>query len=333
MSYTAPTLAPGGSASVDLKICAAADANACDHIYVNVVPGTCKSADQTVRVCIDSGATSSYGPDANGDSWAPDTVVTGGTYGSVNTTYFWDQQTDGKLFETWLSNSGDIDYKFVGVPAGHYKVTVGQGIGGNYGAGGPPCESYVAWPSTYGPISLDPYHIGSGPLYISSQGTITYQQYDPGLPPTNNGYQCYQRSFITLPATVGADGNLTLGFAALGNEKQTGAYQWLTSISTLKIETDSTLPYIQPWLNGVSDVVYARGTVQLSPVFWYLPQSTVTYSILSGPGTVNSTGLYTAPSTKPSVTTPVVIQLADQYGNAATQTLWLQGTAAVGFIY
>ena len=330
-TYTAPTLSPGGSASVTLKGCSSVDSAACDSIYLTVLPVHCQSADTTVRMCIDSASTTSYGPDANGDTWSPDTVVSGGNNQTsshlINQSVGWSSETDGTPYETWYQALGDLTYNLVGLPAGNYKVTIGQGIGYN-GQGGPPCAVYGSFPSTYGPFLPNQ---GPHVTYVSTQGTLILTNQDPGLPngaSPGNGYMCFQRSTFAVPAVVTSSGALQLTLNYVGNDTIGGDYS--PSLSTLKIEADSTAPHLSIDMTGYSDAVRPGATVQMTALWWYLT-GTATWSV-SGPGSINSSGLYTAPSSQ-AVTAPAIVTVSDGAGHTATQTLYVQGVATPAAVY
>ena len=329
--YTPPTVAPGAAnATPTLTACSTVTPTACGSLYLTVVPAKCQTADTHTRICIDTGATSNYGPDANGDTWAADAIVSGAQTNLINQGMGWTTQPDGTLYQTWLQPTGDITYTFAGIPQGDYKITAGQGIG--YDGSGSACAFYGGFPSTYGPFALE-----AGPQfqYVVSQGLIVNYHQDPGLPQgaaTGNGYECYLRSSFSFPAVVAADGNLVVSMVGPGTPAMGGYYP--TSLSTLKVELDSTVPYVQITFNGQDDVVTAGQTMQLASVFWYLPQTALTWTVVSGPGTINSSGLFTAPSSQPTLTSPTVISATDASGNVSNPlVLYVQGAQQPAYVF
>jgi hypothetical protein len=87
--------------------------------------------------------------------------------------------------------------------------------------------------------------------------------------------------------------------------------------SAIEITPDSSTPHIaidtgyESWGPGTYQSttqplpVTAGTTVQLNAVGWYMPNS-VTWSI-SGPGSINQNGLYTAPATAPATAQTVIV--------------------------
>ena len=88
-----------------------------------------------------------------------------------------------------------------------------------------------------------------------------------------------------------------------------------TSPPTLYITTTPGL--IQP--------IAVNSTVQFYDGPPPLTGGTNTWSILSGPGSINSSGLYSAPSSQ-ALTTPVVVKVVNG-SNSATATIYVQGVA------
>ncbi len=98
-------------------------------------------------------------------------------------------------------------------------------------------------------------------------------------------------------------------------------------LNGLEMLPDSTAPH---WaIDTQQSATIAPGsTLQLSAVDWYTGFSDAVWSIVNGPGTITSTGLYTAPIVQPSATTSVVIQVqsASNPAISASTTLYFSGT-------
>jgi len=78
-------------------------------------------------------------------------------------------------------------------------------------------------------------------------------------------------------------------------------------LSGLSIVPDATPAHISIDDGGDDADVTIGQTKQLYAVGWYMA-NTVTWSVISGPGSIDSDGLYTAPSTPPLITTSVTIR-------------------------
>lgn len=78
-------------------------------------------------------------------------------------------------------------------------------------------------------------------------------------------------------------------------------------VNAIAIEADATAPYIAIDDGGVTGNITISQTRQFYAVGWYMSDS-VTWSVQSGPGSIDSNGLYTAPSTPPSTDTTVTVR-------------------------
>jgi hypothetical protein len=100
------------------------------------------------------------------------------------------------------------------------------------------------------------------------------------------------------------------------------------ALNGLEVIPDTTMPH---WAIDTQQTVNISpgSTLQLYAVDWYTGFSDVQWSILSGPGSISSAGLYTAPTMQPSAGTAVIIQAqsASNPSISAKATLLLTGTS------
>ena len=92
-------------------------------------------------------------------------------------------------------------------------------------------------------------------------------------------------------------------------------------LSGVEIEADSSAPKLT--IDTQQQTTVAAGSkLQLYAVGWYVGDS-VTWQVLSGPGSISSTGLYTAPATAPATAQTVTIKANSTINPhlAATTTL------------
>jgi len=117
-----------------------------------------------------------------------------------------------------------------------------------------------------------------------------------------NGFwrvSAYTATSITLEGTTG-NGTYTSGGTAqempYGGNPADDPAACSPGINAIRLEADTDGPRIE--VDGdTADITFSR-TRQLNCVGWFIA-STCTWQILSGPGSIDSTGLYTAPSIPP----------------------------------
>jgi len=216
---------------------------------------------------------------------------------------------DGALYETDFYNGGDMFFN-AKLPPGNYKVT----------------------------LKLNSGEAGPNLLGINFETQRVIQQHQLDVAATAGGVRhAYD---LDLPMSVGRD-----GFAEVRLRMVTANAGWHTFVSSLQIAPDASAPTVRIE-RGVyyGQTVYAKvntpydfaGDITRSEVRqffaqgWYQP-STVTWSVVSGPGSIDSNGLYTARSDPPTGTVPVTIR-ATSTVNGATDDLtfhFVFGTMAV----
>lgn len=308
--YTAPdpSVVPAGTKlSANLVATSVADPAVSTTIVLTVLPIQCKSADSIIRVCIDTGASTSYGPDANGDTWSPDVNPTVSYYNPINTANGWGSVVDGTLFKTLLAPVGDITYN-IALPNGNYMITLFDGVGYD-GGGGPLCN---AVPSSYDTTN----RLG---FLLEGNGVIGAYNWIPGI---NTKYMCFGTTSTVFPATV-TNGFLNINFGAFGDDTYGRAFN--PYVTNFKIESDTSGPRLSIYTSQVTGVFAGSNMLQLYAIPWYYTPGTLVWSIISGPGSIDSvTGIYTSPSSL-TISVPVVIQVTDGV-QTATASIPITGT-------
>ena len=297
--YTPPATVTGASSAV-LQVTSAADPNAIAYQYITVIPTGNNPAPGTIRINSGGGQMT----DKNGNVWLADQGYEAGDYTQLNGDYpNWAAQSNPEIgvYQSAANTYGsDIVYRFV-VPNGNYKVRfmLGQLYDGGYSASG----------CTFG----KKLH---APMMVEAQGIIAAHNYDFGK---SINYACATPVDVYVPAQV-TDNNLVAALRVVVPDGQQGTSA--PEINGFEVIPDTTAPFIAIDTQGQSTV--AVGTsLQLYPVGWYMSNA-VTWSI-SGPGTISSAGLYTAPATVSSPQTVTVTAISTVDPNiTATATLTVQ---------
>ncbi|MBV8570189.1 MAG: hypothetical protein JO319_06235, partial [Acidobacteriaceae bacterium] len=152
------------------------------------------------------------------------------------------------------------------------------------------------------------------PLNLETQGQTQIHNFDFGLVVN---HQCAVPTDEFIPATV-TNNNLEIALRAVVPEGVNSSPSPL--LGGLEIIPDSTAPYIAIDSQQQTSV-QAGNTLQLYAVGWYMSNS-VTWSV-SGPGTISSTGLYTAPATAPSSAQSVTITATSTANPSITASVTL----------
>jgi hypothetical protein len=172
----------------------------------------------------------------------------------------------------------------------------------------------------------------SGRLDLEAQGQIAAHNFNFGLnEPVGYTQIVGIPSDAYIPARVV---NNTLEIAVRGVYLESDMSIYGSSCSScmspglngLEVIPDATPAH---WSIDTQQVttISAGSSLQLYQVDWYTGVSDVQWSIVNGPGSITSTGLYTAPTTQPAAGTGVVIraQSASNPSIAATVTLRITG--------
>lgn len=297
--YTPPATVSSASSAV-LEATSAADPNAAVYEYITVIPIGSSPAPGTIR--INSGGPQST--DKNGNVWLADQGYEAGDYNQVNGDYpSWPAQSNPEIgvYESASNTYGsDVVYRFV-VPNGNYKVRFmfGQLYEGGYSASG----------CTFGKTL-------HAPMLLEAQGIVQLHNYDFGA---SINYACAVPVDAYIPAQV-TDNNLVAALRIIVPDGQQNISA--PEINGFEIIPDSTTPYLAIDTQGKS-IVPVGTTLQLYVQNWYMSNA-VTWSV-TGPGTISSTGLYTAPSSVSSPQTVTVTATSTTNSSiTATATLTVQ---------
>lgn len=262
-NYTAPALVSGATKAT-LIAKSQADSSASVRIALTVVPNG--------PLMIDTGSQTNT-VDSSGNNWLADIGFETGSYSDQNDNYptnAWGGIANQTQYETYKYTWGeDIVYR-LHVPNGNYKVTLMFGQGGTNG-------EYNTGQFDNGLII--------GPMNLESQGQITNHMWDLGIP-TN--YTGRTPATAVLPAQV-TDTTLVVAVRA----------------------TTTTVGHSAPFLNGITvvpdtdapsitvdsqrHIVLPGQSLQLYATDWFNNSQNMTWRIVSGPGTISSTGQYFAP--------------------------------------
>ncbi len=274
------------------------------NVYVTVLP---KSSDGNLR--IDSGATvATNDAEPIPFTWQADQAfetgiyIRGGDYPNWATT-----SPERDIYMTWAHTYGDDMVYTLAVSNGNYMVRLMLG------------QPYNGHSCTTTPCTFNKYF--HAPLDLEANGQIAAHNYDLGIP---INYEYATPVDVIIPAQV-TNGMLTVAMRAVVSDAlaATGASP-SPEINGLEIIPDNSAPHIAIDAQQQTSVA-AGSTLQLYAVGWYMSNS-VTWSIVSGPGTINASGLYTAPDSTSS--TPVVIKATSTVNNTQTATVTLTIPAA-----
>jgi hypothetical protein len=297
--YTPPATVASSSSAV-LQATSVADPNAIAYQYITVVPTGSSPAPGTIRINAGGAQTT----DKNGNVWLADQGNEAGDYTKLAGDYpNWPAQSNPEIaiYQSAANTYGsDIVFRFI-VPNGNYKVRFmfGQLYDGGYSASG----------CTFG----KKLH---APMTVETQGIITAHNYDFGA---SINYACATPVDLYVPAQV-TDNNLIAALRVVVPDGQQGTSA--PEVNGFEIIPDTTAPFIAIDTQGKSTVPVGT-TLQLYPVGWYMSNA-VTWSV-SGPGTISSTGLYTAPTSVSSPQTVSVMATSTVNSSiTATATLTVQ---------
>ncbi len=154
------------------------------------------------------------------------------------------------------------------------------------------------------------------PLNLEANGQIGAHSFDFGTP---IDHEFATPSDALIPAQV-TNGSLTVALRADISDAlaATGARP-TPLLNGLEIIPDNSAPHIAIDAQQQT-AVPAGSTLQLYSVGWYMSNA-VTWSIASGPGTIDQSGLYTAPGSQSSQ--PVTIQATSTVNSKLTATVTL----------
>ena len=261
---------------------AAADSNASIHIYVVVWP------EGVIRV--DTGRTTDYV--GSEGIWFKEHGFDGGQGARTNEATNWPVQPDITLYHTnRYVYSNDLQYRWWLSP-GNYKITLKWGLWGN--------TSSAVYVNNGGNVPLNNWVMG-----IDTNGSVVRRRYDVG-----KGQGQFNKTHdIEIPCWVRESDN-GLCFLAIRqiadytNDPNKAVCQaggsttaaCAPGVNAIRIESDTGGARIQ--IDGDdSDITFTK-TRQFGCVGWFIA-NTCSWSIVSGPGTIDANGVYTAPATPP----------------------------------
>ena len=316
--YTPPSSTAGGTAAV-LKVVSAADPNSVAYAYVTILP---PGSNPSGSIRIDSGGSGLT--DGYGNTWLADQAFETGAHQLIGGDYPGWPTPNGSfnpelaVYEsTHFTYGSDFLYNLA-VPNGNYKVRIMEGFLYN----GQPYYT-----TTF-------IHRANGRMNLEAQGQIAAHNYDFAL----NEPPGYTRIIATpadtyIPARV-TNNMLQIAIRGVYLESDVQLYGNYCSgcmapaINGLEIIPDSSPAH---WaIDTQQATTITPGTsLQLYQVDWYTGLSDAQWSIVSGPGSISATGLYTAPAGQPTAGTGVVIkaQSASNPAISATATLRFSGPA------
>lgn len=297
--YTPPATI-GGETTAVFTATSAADSTASTSIYATIVPS---GGNPAGSIRIDVGNSGTY-TDSAGNVWQPDSIASEmAGFSAQNDNYpsnVWGNITDVALYQTYRYTWGDdMFYGPFVVPNGNYKITLLFGMGecsGVYTGG--------TWDNG----------LVHGLLALETQGALQ-MRIDP-MAAVND--TCRVPYNVYIPAQVT---NNLLTFAV----RATGGYNHHSApfLNAFSISPDPSTPSIAIDNQQVT-TISAGQTAQFYITNWYMSNS-VTWSV-SGGGTINQTGLYTAPATSPGSPTTITITATSTVDptKVATATLTFQ---------
>jgi hypothetical protein len=234
--------------------------------------------------------TPDYGPDSQGNIWWRDQAVERG-YGVRNDYWYpssnWPLLPDIYLNETQYYSLGDTIYRFV-VPNGKYRIDYYVAQGG--------CSSSRINPLSY----LE---------HLESQGQLVVKNLRP-LPDTPAN--CYTPFQYAIPAQV-TDNHLYFALRRVTDHTLNAPYQTpVTILSSFSVTAVSDQPHLTIDPAAPAPVNISQ-SLQLSSIGWYM-SNLVRWALVSGPGSLSPTGLYTAP---PNPTTGSAVVQATSLSDAS----------------
>jgi hypothetical protein len=291
--YTAPDVTT--PTSTTLVATSAADPAAKAYLLVTVIP----KGDIRIDIANATRAPGTphthapdYGPDSKGHIWWRE-LGAEYPFSTSSDNWFdfpWPKTPDVGLYYTSRYTLGDMLFRFL-VPNGNYKITLMYAY---------PCKG-VYDPNTEAPSLLE------------AQRKAIAQNFDWGA---NNGHACVTPTTFEMPALVSDNG---LEFAL--RRITVGSVIPAVALNAFSIERDVEGPHIGLDPPRVPEVS-AGQTLQFRAIGWFMDNA-VRWSVSEGPGSINQSGVYTAPATPSANSQKVVI--------VATSTADSSKTAKVEF--
>lgn len=300
--YTPPSTVVGNSQTAILTTTSAADPQATAKLYLTVLPF---SSDGNLRI-----ASGSYTAikDGSGYIWQPDVALETGIHEELEGDYpNWASLAGNPELAVYQAEGftygDDMNYRVV-LPNGNYKIRVlmGENFDGCYTAAAPNCTPEA--PSEHTPSIL------------AANGQIALHNYSPGI---EVGYLHGKPWDRTIPAQVVDN---TLIFTMAGWNPDFKTFASAPSLNGIEIILDTAAPHLTLDEDGQATTLGAGKTLQFYAVGWYMSNA-VTWSV-SGGGTIDANGLYTAPATAPAAAVTITATSTASPTVTATASLTVQ---------
>jgi hypothetical protein len=287
--YYTPPKSVSAPVSAVLKVAMLNNPSFSDNLYVTVLPAGANPAG-SIRIDVGSSLSTT---DQLGNVWLADTGYESAfTFGYTDYPR-WTSPGNPQIniYSTFrYTENDDLTYT-LGVPNGNYKVRLMMGAPYNGHSCPQPCTyNVLAFPTDWGPYNL------------IANGQVGAHNFDFGVPISHRGAT---PSDVFIPAQVT---NNQLSISVRGNRPDSmAAYPpVLPVLEGLEILPDTTAPHLA--IDTQQQTSVAPGNqLQLYAVGWYMGNA-VTWSVASGPGSIDQTGLYSAPSIAPSTAQTVTIR-------------------------
>jgi hypothetical protein len=242
-----------------------------------------------------------YGPDSEGHMWWR------GQAGEVSWGVMrddpgepWPNFKDVQLFYTSRYSLGDMSYSFM-VPNGHYKITLMFAQ--------PDCKG------TFPKAFRIPFH-------IETQGKLVIPNFDMGA---GINYACTTPVIQSVPAVV-TDNNLYFNLRRVTVKDYTPS----PILSAFSISRDSDPPHLSVAPEKV-DTLTINQKIQFKSVGWNMNEKAA-WSLLKGPGSITSDGVYSSPDAPPPSDQTIVVQaksVADPAKTAIAQMVFKFGNLVI----
>lgn len=299
--YTPPASVSGIVQGV-LQVASQADPSSVTTLYVRVFPAG--------PIRIFAGSQTASVTDKLGQTWLPDlffrggdTVRHAGDYPAWPTPSDPSQAAELAVYEGEAYTYGNDFVANLIVANGNYTVHWLLGEEYNPGQTAGACNAWFQ--------GIAPYRQHYD---YEAQYQIGYHDFNFGAAVN---YQCAVPNDLYIPAQV-TDNSLEL---AIRNATPPGTSKASDPIfSGVEITPNSSAPHLMIDSDAQQSTVAPGSSLQMYAVGWYMPNS-VTWSLAGGPGTISSTGLYTAPASVPSTTTVVILAKSTCNPGVSTSTV------------
>ncbi len=231
-----------------------------------------------------------YGPDSNGNMWWRGQageltwgVIVDDWYGQP-----WPKTKDIQLYYTSRYALGDMVYRFK-VPNGRYKISL-----------------MFAQPGCKGTFQKG-WRI---PFHLETQGQLVIPDFDMGAGIAD---ACLTPVTQSIPAVVN-DNSLYFALRRVTSGDNTPS----PILSAFEITPDDSAAHITVTPSKVASLAINQ-QIQFKTVGWYMGDA-AKWSIVKGPGTISSDGLYTAPALPPANDQVIILQAKSSVDPAKTAT-------------